>query len=547
MTNTVHASNNSEELLVESESFQREIDALLPVLAASRRNYMRTRSEADRVEIERLEKLGADLASRHASLYDRLKAASGLPQEILEALDKPQVPLDAKNRMQREDLQMAEVKTTGLIDHHLAGAIESVERLLPGGWADEQAEISHRLDALFNGTECLSLVKGLRPESETSPLHRTRQMLRVAKDYLAEQPAYDHFGGALLVPQLGRFDTCMPYLDQVGGDVHRRMAKLREASTSVDATIFELFVAGRCVEYGRRIEFIDPTQESSPDIRCHDPFPLLIECKRKNALSGYELREEAVMRGIFLQLEREASAKGLTGRFDLTLNVEVDEGLANEIVARLIAQRLAARPERAVNYHWGSVAYYPLPRRIGLPAATRLYSPDMLQWVFDWNSDMPAWDGIVCRVDGRGDALTDNIRQPIALVWNNASEIAIRRRAWSPQDLFGDAMNQITPGEFGIVYLAYHEGARAEIADQRTTSFLSTMKETWHHPASIRIPISFLIRLYPRAIKDGQPDLIESTVPLYAAYGDPRLAEDFPATVFTNSPRDSQAAWRSLD
>jgi hypothetical protein len=158
MTNTVHASNNSEELLVESESFQREIDALLPVLAASRRNYMRTRSEADRVEIERLEKLGADLASRHASLYDRLKAASGLPQEILEALDKPQVPLDAKNRMQREDLQMAEVKTTGLIDHHLAGAIESVERLLPGGWADEQAEISHRLDALFNGTECLSLV-----------------------------------------------------------------------------------------------------------------------------------------------------------------------------------------------------------------------------------------------------------------------------------------------------------------------------------------------------------------------------------------------------
>ena len=103
-------------------------------------------------------------------------------------------------------------------------------------------------------------------------------------------------------------------------------------------------------------------------------------------------------------------------------------------------------------------------------------------------------------------------------------------------------MKQITPGEFGIVYLAYHEGARAEIADRRVESFLSTMKDEWHHPSSIRIPISFLVRLYPRAVKDGQPDLIESVVPLCAdAYGDPTLAEDFPATVFTTSPRDYEA------
>jgi hypothetical protein len=120
------------------------------------------------------------------------------------------------------------------------------------------------------------------------------------------------------------------------------------------------------------------------------------------------------------------------------------------------------------------------------------------------------------------------------------SEIAIRRRAWSPLDLFGDAVNQITPGEFAIIYLAYHEGARAETANRRLDGFLSRAKDEWYHPASIRIPISFLIRLYPRTIKGGLPDLIESTVPRYAgAYHDGRLAEDFPATVFTASRQDA--------
>jgi len=156
MSDAVHPSNNSEELLAESKSFGREFDALLPALAAARRTYMRAGSEADRIEMERLESLGADLALRHGPLYDRLKAASGLPVEVLEAIDRPQVQLDSKSRMRRENLQINEVETTGFMDRHLAGAVEKVERLLPAGWADEQSEVPHRLCALFNGTECLA-------------------------------------------------------------------------------------------------------------------------------------------------------------------------------------------------------------------------------------------------------------------------------------------------------------------------------------------------------------------------------------------------------
>jgi len=528
---------NFQRLIGEATVLQREIDALLPALAATRRNYMKSRRDADRVEMERVQGLADDLAERHASLSDDLSKASGLSDEILEALDRPLVPLDSKNRLHRADLNGAEVKTTGSVDKHLADAIESVEKILPAGWSQAEAGAPHRLDALFSGAECLSLVKGLRPESEMSPLHRMRQMLRVSRDYLSDQPAYDHFAGALLVPQLVQLGTRLPALAQVGGDVSARLGKLTESGgASTDATILELLVAARCAEMGRRIEFLDETQERSPDIRCHDPFPLLIECKRKRALSDYEIAEEAAMRAIFLALEREASAKGLTGRFDLQLNVEVRPDLTPEIVARLVSQRLAAHPEQALQYEWGTVAYHPMPRCVSLPGVTRLYSPNMLSYVFDWDTDIPTWDGIVCHV-APGDALIDQVRDPIALVWNNSSEVALRRRAWSPLDLFGDAMNQITPGEFAIVYLAYHEGARAEIADRRVLRFLAKTKDEWYHAASIRVPLSFLIRLYPRALNHGQPDLIESTVPMCSgSYGYPRLADDFPKNVFTNSP-----------
>jgi hypothetical protein len=109
----------------------------------------------------------------------------------------------------------------------------------------------------------------------------------------------------------------------------------------------------------------------------------------------------------------------------------------------------------------------------------------------------------------------------------------VQRRAWSPVDLFGAATNQITPGEFAIIYVAYHEGARAEIADERLKRFFDRVSK-WEHAASIRIPISFLVRLYPRPLDHGAPDLIESPIRLCSSvYGDPRLFEDFPNSIFT--------------
>jgi hypothetical protein len=404
---------------------------------------------------------------------------------------------------------------------------------VPKGWLDEEADVAHQFTQLATGEDCLSLVKGLRPESEFPRLHRLRQMVRVATDYLNDDLAYDHFGGATLVPQLSQFGIQFNHLKHVGGPVDERVRRLSDESGSgVDAGLFELLVAARCAEMGRSVEFIEETNEKTPDLRCHDPFPMQIECKRKRVLSDYERAEEQLMRQLFLALERETTAKGLTGRFELLLSVEASAMPMVEVVSRLVSQRLAPHPERHTTYPWGSVAYVPLPARIEMPT-TRIYSPHMLRAVFNWNTDLPEWDGLVCRVSGGAEFVIDRVSRPVGLVWRNATRRAVQKRAWSPVKLFGNATNQITPGEFAVIYLAYHEGARAEIADERLERFFQKMSE-WEHPASIRIPISFLVRLYPRPLDHGVPDLIESTVRLCSGlYGDPRLFEDFPSSIFT--------------
>jgi len=525
--------NEFEQIAAEIKRISLEIDTLLPALVKSRRDYMRTRSAADKAENLRLETMANELSKNHTRLYDELKRLSGLPDDVLEAIDRPDLPDDGVDRRPRESLVRENIQTTGDVDDYLSDAIDTVNRVIPKGWLDEQSELSCRIGRLASGQECLSLVRGLRPESELSGLHRLRQMVRVGTDYLENNPAYDQFAGATLVPQLAQFGAQYDNLLQVGGSPGTRVSRLWEqGGLSVDATIFELLVAARCVEKGRRVEFINEGAEKSPDIRCHDPYPLQIECKRKRSLSDYEIAEERLMRELFLALEVEAKGKGLTGRFELLLSVEANLMPASEIVARLISQRLAAHPERHTEYAWGRVAFVSLPKRIDMPP-TRIYSPHMLRAVFDWNTDLPEWDGLVCRVNGGGGFELDRVSYPIGLVWRNTTPKAVQKRAWSPTDLFGDATNQITPGEFGIIYLAYNEGSRATVADERLERFFNKMN-TWEHAASIRIPISFLVRLYPRPLDHGAPDLIESTIRLYSgAYGDPRLFEDFPNSIYT--------------
>lgn len=195
-------------------------------------------------------------------------------------------------------------------------------------------------------------------------------------------------------------------------------------------------------------------------------------------------------------------------------------------------EKYAGGTDKPTTYGWGSVAYLERPARIDLPATTRLYSPEMLSYVFDWDTDLSSHDGLICRVSNVQEAAIDVATHPVALFWSNTSEVAVKRRSFTPLSLYSEALEQIPAGDFGIIYIAYQDGARADIANARMAAFMESLKES-EHRSSIRVPLVNLVRLYPRALGQGGPDLIESTMNFVANYGDDVLPSRFPSRVFT--------------
>jgi hypothetical protein len=523
--------------LPELEAAQAAVEEMVPNLAEARRAYATSRSETDRRRLDQVQEAASARMTALENLLARAQAAIGLPPELFAEMETADLRGDRTDRRHRATLTADQVEPTACVDDSLAQALNAVVARLPSGWLEQEPADLFRLpDTIVDRP--FSIVKGFRPESERPSGHRLRQMVQVARDRLAENPRYDHLAGALLVPQLTRLGMRLELLDTIPGAA-ARIENLWKKPAEVDNTVLELLVAAGLAERGRRPSFIPEGQSKTPDIRCEDPFPLVVECKRRNALSDYELEEEAAMRGLFLGIEAEARERGLTGVFELTLSVE-HKGLDIEaITARCMQQRLHRYPHRPQQYDWGSVAFRRIPPSIGLPGATKAYSPELLEYCFDWNPDLPQHDGLICRAVGAEGVMVDEVRGAIALAWTNVDKVVAEKRSRPPTSLFGKATNQVPGGEFAIVYICYPEGAREEIADRRMQEIASRLQE-WEHSASFRIPVVYISRLYPRALKGGAPDLIESTMSFLSEVsgGDPWMLEKYPSCVFTLDERE---------
>ena len=125
-------------------------------------------------------------------------------------------------------------------------------------WLRADMSEQHRLSEI-TAEQPLSLVKGLRRQSEFPKIHRFLQTLRVAIDYVNGHPAYDHFAGALLVPQLTSLGSKLALLSTVRGSAERVEALWKGPSSGSNSVAYELLVAAACAERGREIEFINPT------------------------------------------------------------------------------------------------------------------------------------------------------------------------------------------------------------------------------------------------------------------------------------------------
>jgi len=158
--------NDEAALIAEAKTVGQEIDALLPHLLAARKNWFRSRSDADAQTLSALQAQADVLAARHELVLDELQRITGISEEVFQQLEKSRILGDVESPPLRNDLTVDKVAVTNDIDKCLPTALEEMLRLVDIKWLREDDSEKHRLSEIKTG-EPLSLVKGLRRRSES--------------------------------------------------------------------------------------------------------------------------------------------------------------------------------------------------------------------------------------------------------------------------------------------------------------------------------------------------------------------------------------------
>jgi hypothetical protein len=259
------------------------------------------------------------------------------------------------------------------------------------------------------------------------------------------------------------------------------------------------------------------------------PIAGAIECKRRLGLTLYEIEEAQYIEDLYGAVRPLLHDRGLHGSLEICFRVPVRSVSRGPFTEAVIAAVENAREEET-RTEWGLLTFRELPFLRSIDR-TRLYSPDFLRDVYDWDILQDRWDGLLCEVESPNEVAVEIYKMPLCLKWRSESEQAITKKARGITSLWTSAIKQIPPGEIGFIYVAYPEGARPAIADARTSHILKTMSEIWHR-WTIRVPITVVNRLYPRSLGPGSPDLIESVLP-GAAAGEEFWLKKVPWRVFT--------------
>jgi len=507
---------------------QRAFDDLWPEALRLRRIFFLDGGKAARAAMETAIREAGIAREELEAAIAAMVAASGVDPDDLE----PPPTGDPFPAIARETVMSGAPAASAFVEDHLPDALALLELHAPKGWFKRDPAGLFRLSEADDG-EPISIVKGVRLESERPKGHRLRQAVRLAKDYLASDVRYDHFAGALAVTQLAQLGARADALRGVVGAADKLQTLFSGVDT--DATLFELLVASACAASGRDMSFVEATEKKSPDLRCNDKFSMVVECKRSKALSDYEVAEEARMRDLFRRLHASCLAREQFGRFDVELTVEATGLDLDAIASKCAMQCFVTRPDSPLEYPWGTVAFHELPSRVHLAEVTKAYSPAMLKRVFRWDMETPEWDGLICKVAHPPGGTLDVAMSPVAIAWRVVAQEAVIKRSRAPVGLFGKAMTQVPRGEFGLVYIAYAEGARADIADNRTKALMNRIGD-WEHDGGIRVPAAFLVRQYPIPTGHGNPGVVESTVRMLSreSGGGDWIFREYPSAIYTS-------------
>jgi hypothetical protein len=269
--------------------------------------------------------------------------------------------------------------------------------------------------------------------------------------------------------------------------------------------------------------------QKNPDFRIHGLHaPTVIECKRRLAFGAYTQAEAQHAEVLYYAIREPLFSHGRSWSVEADFTTELRDVRPEDF--REDVEAALSLPGSDVCRPWGSLRTQPLSATVRTTPA-RIYSPTNLAAAFDWPEDQTDWDGIVCEILPQSEWLVDTVSYPTCLKWRSSSDIALTKKARGVGSLFGDAVQQIPPGEHGVIYICYPEGGRAAVADARTRHIIDGTD--WHYHWSVSVPLFFIQRLYPRLLGGGNPDLIESTLIQLDVEMPRTMTQLYPRRVFT--------------
>jgi hypothetical protein len=278
--------------------------------------------------------------------------------------------------------------------------------------------------------------------------------------------------------------------------------------------------------------------KKTPDFRVHQlGVPAVIECKRRNRITDYEIREARHVETLYDAVRPHLIDKGIHVSIEVEFSSEIFKISPDEFRSAVLL--LLSNDAEGVDrvFDWGAMRYKTLRYICQLPL-TRLYSPLYLDRVFDWSYAQQKWDGILCEVESPPAMLLYTAKSPRCLKWASLSPDAILKKSRGVTSLWGDAVRQISDGEMGFVYISYTEGSRPELADART-QYIKDKATEWYHRWSVMVPLTIINRVYPLSSGPGMPDLIENVIPL-PQEGDEHFLQSFPTLVLVPSAHNAE-------
>ena len=261
--------------------------------------------------------------------------------------------------------------------------------------------------------------------------------LLAAKDHLGKEPFLDTYSAARAIAPICTLGLSLEILKEVKGADSKLRALYRRPSTETDSTIFELLVAAAFARMGHDVSFIEETSRGkTPDLRLHgNAIPIVIECKRRQPLNDYEIREFAAMRKVFNAVSAERKKLGLIGELSIEFKQEIMGLSVSDIVdeVRGIANSLSPYVNKQVA--WGSIDFKPVEVSQQFER-TRLYSPDFLRRVFGTDLEMDEFDGLCAFAENNSYPEVERAELPFLLKWTSNSPAAKGRKIQTIRNLW---------------------------------------------------------------------------------------------------------------